>query len=121
MTTSINWPPSLPQNVLLAGYSEKSGVLVSVTPMDAGTPKMRRRGNKPDILSVSFLMTAAQVVTVSDFVKSTIMGVKRFNFSHPRTQASVEVRLVSSNGEYFTTSAVSATHYLVALSIEVLP
>lgn len=122
MATLINWPPSLPQYARRSSYTEKHGVLVTSTPMDAGPAKLRRRGNKPVLLTAEYILTAAQLDTLETFVKTTLMGVKRFNLPHPRTQASVEVRLVpSGDGEYYSVSYLSSVEFSVSLSIEVLP
>lgn len=92
------------------------------TPTDAGPPKMRRVGNRANILSVGFEMTSAQVSTLETFVKTTVAGVKRFNFTHPRTGLSKEVRLVpSQSGDYFSTSYLAPEFWRVDLELEVLP
>lgn len=122
MATSINWPPSLPSSALANGYSETHGVLVASTAMDAGPAKRRRRGNKPVTVSVNYQLTPDQLNTLETFVKTTLAGVKRFNWTHPRTRSVVEVRLVpGQDGEFYTLGYLSPTLWSVSLSFEVLP
>lgn len=121
MAYTIVWPTSLPQ-VVQKGYSEKGGVLVLKTPQDSGPAKLRKIGNKAQILSVSFLMTSAQVTALETFVKNTVQGVIRFGFPHPRLGTMAEVRLVpQGEGDYYTLSYAAPGFYNVSLELEVLP
>jgi hypothetical protein len=121
MAYSYVWPPSLPQ-VPQKGYSETGGVLMVRTPQDSGPAKMRYRGQKPQMLNVSFLMTTAQVSALDTFVKSTIRGTARFGFTHPRTGVVVEVRIVpQGEGEYYNMTYQAPGYYLVTTQFEVLP
>ena len=61
MAVSYIWPLSLPQKPN-TNYSESGGVLIIRSPTDAGPAKQRRRGNKPQVLSMNFDMTDAQVL-----------------------------------------------------------
>lgn len=122
MTTSINWPATLPTRPTVAGYGESHGVLVARTPMDKGAPKMRALGKRPDLLMLGFEMSTTQVATLETFVKTTIAGVKRFNFTHPRTSASVECRIVPvSEGEYYKVAYLGPLLWRIDLQMEVLP
>jgi len=122
MPTSINWPPGLPQLATVRGYSGSGGVNVARTPMDAGPAKLRTLGNRPDVLSIGFQMTTAQVATFETFVKTTLAGVRRFNFTHPRTGVSREVRVVPSrDGEYYKEEYIGPGLWQISLQIEVLP
>lgn len=121
MAASYTWPVTLPQTPL-AEYTENNGVLIVQTPMDAGPAKRRRRGVMPTTFSCGFHMTATQVGTLETFVKTTISGTARFNFTHPRTGSSVEVRIVpTDNGQLYTATYIKPSTYLVSLSLEVLP
>jgi len=121
-----SWPASLPQSPQ-KGYTETGGVLVVRTPTDRGPAKSRYVGSKPQNLSIQFLMTTAQVTTFENFVKSSVLsggisGVNRFNFTHPRTSATVEVRIVpQGEGDFYTLTYVAPGYYAVALTLEVLP
>jgi hypothetical protein len=118
---AISWPPTLPQ-VPQKGYTETGGVLVVRTPTDSGPAKMRKRGNRPQTLNMSFLMTTAQVASLETFVKTTIQGTIRFEFPHPRLGVPTEVRIVpQGEGEYYTLSYVAPGYYTTQLTLEVLP
>jgi hypothetical protein len=118
---SYVWPPSLPQTPL-ASYSETSGAIILRTQPDAGPAKMRRRGKRPDTLSVQFDMSTAQVETLRSFLMDTLMGTVRFDFTHPRTLQVVEVRVVpQQDGQLFNLSYLLPEYWQVSLQMEVLP
>lgn len=122
MTTSINWPPTLPQTPTVAGYGETLGVHMLRTPVDAGPPKQRKIGNRSDQLTLGFQLTTAQVATLTTFAKTTVAGVKRFNFTHPRTGAAIECRLVpSQEGELFALHYLGPNLWQATVTFEVLP
>lgn len=121
MAYSYLWPPGLPQTPQ-KGYTEDSGVLILKTAMDAGPAKMRRRGKKPTTLSMSFLMTTAQVATLETFTKDTIRGTSRFGFTHPRTNTIVEARMVpQDSGTLYNIAYVAPGYYTISLQLEILP
>lgn len=121
MAYSYVWPVSLPQKPN-TDYSETGGVLLVRSPMDAGPAKQRKIGNKPQVLSLTFDMKDAQVVTFEDFVKNTLKGISRFGFTHPRLNQTVEVRLVpSSDGQLYSLKYLSVGYWTVSLSMEILP
>lgn len=121
MAYAYVWPPSLPQ-APLTDYSETSGALILRTPMDAGPAKLRRRGQRPDTLSVVYGMTRAQLVALAAFVQDTIKGTARFGLPHPRTGATVEVRIVpGQDGELYGTAYGAPDFWRVSLTFEVLP
>lgn len=123
MTTSINWPPSLPTAPTPQGYAEDGGAHIARAPMDAGPPKMRKLGTRADLMPITFRLTTAQVATFETFVKTTTGGgVKRFNFTHPRTAASKEVRFVpEQDGKIYRITYIGPGLWLVAMTFEVLP
>ena len=123
MPSGINWPPSLPQQPTVQGYGEVAGAHVLRSPMDAGPPKLRRVGARADVLTVGYQMTTAQVATLETFVKTTTAGgIKRFNWTHPRTGASREVRLVAAQGgDIVRTAYLGPNLWRVELQVEVLP
>ena len=115
------WPIGLPQNVR-RDYSEQSGVLILSSAMDAGPAKMRRRGTKPTTLSVGFYMNDDQLQTLETFVKSTLNGTARFDFPHPRTGATVEVRILpDQDGILYNASFNAPGEYTVDMTLEVMP
>jgi hypothetical protein len=118
---SYVWPPSLPQRPL-ASYSETSGAIILRTQPDAGPAKMRRRGKRPDTLSVQFDMSSTQVETLREFAMDTLRGTVRFDFTHPRTLETVEVRIVpQQDGALFNLSYLLPEYWQVSLQLEVLP
>lgn len=122
MAAAYTWPGSLPTEVDSSNYSEVSGVLTLVSPMDAGPAKMRRRGQKPKRFSVSFIMDNTQISTLETFIQSTLRGTARFNFPHPRTGVSIEVRIIpGGDSEYFSVGYFSPTLYSVSMTLEQLP
>lgn len=121
MAYSYTWLGTLPQTPNI-DYTETGGVNIVRTAMDAGPAKMRRRGNKPQTLNMTFTMSDSQVVLFEDFVKNTLRGTARFGFTHPRTGSVIEARLIpQSNGELYTISYINPVRYNVSLQMEVLP
>jgi hypothetical protein len=121
MAYSYVWPTALPQ-VPQKGYTETGGVLMVRTPQDSGPAKMRYRGLKPQVLNLSFLMTSTQVASLDNFIKTTIKGTSRFGFTHPRTGAIVEVRIVpQGEGDYYTMTYQAPGYYMINTQFEVLP
>lgn len=103
------------------GYSETLGVLLLRTPTDAGPAKLRYRGRRPDVLTMTFLMNGAQVNTLDDFMRNTIAGVRRFDFTHPRTGRVVAVRMTQSDGGSFQIARRGPDLWDVMLAMEVMP
>ena len=121
MAAAYTWPLSLPQ-VPQRGYSEQGGVNIIRTQTDTGPAKQRRRASASHKLSVSFLMTTAQVATFEDFVHNSIKGVSRFYFTHPRLQTTEEVRIVpSGSSEEYTIDYHAPGYWMVKLTLEILP
>lgn len=114
------WPISLPQNVQ-QGYSEDRGLNIIRTSMDAGPAKQRKIGASPDVLNVSFIMTDAQLATLETFVFTTINGISRFGFPHPRTHNVVEVRIVPQSNKLYSLSNVTVNTWNVGMTLEILP
>ena len=121
MAVSYIWPPSLPQHVA-ATYGEDGGVNLLQTSMDAGPPKTRRRGNRPDVMTVGFYMTDVQVEAFEEFVKDTIRGAARFGFPHPRRGTQVEVKIVPESGsKLYTLSYLAPNRWMATMTLVVLP
>ena len=121
MAVTYVWPATLPQAVGV-DYSESVGSLIIRTPTDSGAAKQRRRGNRPDVLRVSFYMTPAQVETLRTFISATTKGTARFGFPHPRTGTQAEVRMVpQDDGQLFTCDYAAPDCWSVAMTLEVLP
>ena len=118
---AYTWPSTLPQAPLRGGFSESLVINTVATPMDNGVAKTRRRSVRATPIQCSFLMTAAQVEILRDFVTGTLFGVRRFNWLHPRTLAAVEVRIVPSSGEYYKLTPIGVDIFDVVIGMEILP
>jgi hypothetical protein len=122
MAASYTFPPSLPQYPLMAGYTENVGINIIRSPMELGPAKQRRRGSKPTTMSINYVFTDAQLTTFQTFVIDTIKGVARFNYTHPRTGASIEVRIVpNGEGDLYSCNKEGDDVWMVGFNIEVLP
>lgn len=121
MAAAYTWPNTLPQ-VPQRGYSEQGGVNLVRSQTDTGPAKQRRRAASANKLSVSFLMTTAQVATFEDFVLNSLKGVSRFYFTHPRLLTQQEVRIVpSGSGDEYTVDYHAPGYWMVKLTLEILP
>jgi hypothetical protein len=110
--------PQVPQK----GFTESIGLNVLRSPMDAGPAKMRRRATGVNTMDLSFIMTTQQTQTLENFINNTLFGTKRFSFPHPRTNATVEVRIVpSGDGEFFKLQYLAPGYWSTALKFEILP
>lgn len=115
------WPVQLPQ-VPQKGFTESIGLNIIRTPTDQGPAKQRRRSLRPSTMGVSFLMTTAQVAVLETFCLDTIQGVYRFDFKHPRTGSTVEVRIVpAQDGELYKLTYAAPEYWTVTLNFEILP
>jgi hypothetical protein len=117
-----SWPaapfPQTPQR----GYQETVGTNIVRSPMDAGPAKQRLRSKRPSTMAVQFLLTKTEVTTLENFINNTLYGVRRFSFTHPRTKATVECRIVpQGDGQFFTLNYVAPDYYNANLQFEILP
>lgn len=91
------WPETLPLKPLVNGYEESPPDVLLRTEMDTGEAKVRRRntaGVRP--FSAQFHMKSAQVTILDNFFTATLgHGALRFDFTHPRTGATVSIRFRS--------------------------
>jgi hypothetical protein len=121
MAYSYVWPVSLPQSPQ-KGFVETGGVLILRTPMDSGPAKQRRRGQRPQGLQVTFIMTTAQTQTLETFVRNTIQGTARFGFTHPRLNTIVETRIVpQADSQLYSLTYLAPGYWTVSLQLEILP
>lgn len=116
---SINWPASLPAPIQ-DGYGESPPNTTIVTQMDAGPAKVRRRYTAaPRKLTLTYHLTAAQIADFDAFYVSTSKsGSLAFNWTHPRTGASVEARFAPGTAPNY---AAVDHEGEVSCQIEVLP
>ena len=121
MAVSYTWPITLPKSPQ-KGYKESLGANIVRTPMDAGIAKQRRRSASPDILSVQYLMTTAQVAIFDDFVANSLRGIRRFGYIHPRKLTTVEARIIpQGGGNLYNTSYLAPGYYTIDFQLEILP
>jgi len=121
MAYTYLWPVSLPQSPQ-KNFTETGGALIIRTPMDSGPAKQRRRGKLPSKMTLSFIMTSAQVTTLENFVTNDIKGTARFGFTHPRTGQIVEARMIpQGDGELYTASYIAPGYYTISTTFEILP
>ena len=127
MAYSYTWPAGLPQ-IPQKGYTEDKGFILIKTPMDSGPAKIRRRGKRPDVLNVSFIMSTSDITTLQYFIEYTILGTARFAFPHPRLTTSplspvyAEVRIMpQGEGVLYSMSYLAPGYYTVTLQLEVMP
>lgn len=115
----VSWPSTLPDDVLIEGYREQPPKNVIRTQMDQGPAKVRRRSTTgPRMLRVSLDLTRAQVDTLDSFFRTDLEdGALRFDWTHPRTQAAVQMRFVEPP-QY---TPLTGADWTAALNLEILP
>lgn len=113
------WPPSLPPQVLLAGYAEAPPETVLRTQMDAGPAKLRSRTTAaPRPIGGAVVLTSAQLATLDGFYVATLSGgALPFDWQHPRTLAAATFRFLSPP-QY---TALGGGHWQASLSLEAMP
>lgn len=119
--SAYTWPATLPQNVR-RDFQSSRAVNVLSTQMDMGPPKRRRRGAGVEQLKVGFYMTTAQIATLENFIQNTLKATARFDFAHPVTGLTVEVRIVpQSDGQMYSIGYYTPTLWTVDMALEVVP
>ena len=113
------WPATLPQNLLIDGFSKSPANLMIRSQMDAGPAKVRRRftaGVKP--IQGEIKLTEAQLDTFKTFFNDTLIGgTLRFDWIDPDDGTTeVEMRFVeppvwTREGDLF----------VVEMSLEIMP
>ena len=118
----ITWPTTLPQ-VPQKGFTETVGINIIRSTTDAGPAKQRRRASRPNGMNLSFIMTTAQTQILDDFVKTTLNGIYRFTFPHPRILGTnIDVRIVpGGTGEFFTLTYIAPGYWSTSLQMEIMP
>lgn len=112
------WPGTLPQCTQHNGYVETKDDGILRTSTDIGPQKRRKRTNAVVTnLSVSWVMTAAQLATLESFFQSTIQaGSLAFDFPHPRLGGTVSAVFA---GPY--SIAPHGQGWAVSASLEIQP
>lgn len=112
------WPASLPAPAINT-YKETPPQNTMRSRTDKGPAKTRRRTTS-NVRPVSFTLklTPAQVTILDDFfVDDTASGALEFDYTHPRTGASVTARF-TEEPDY---SDIEATIYNVPVALEIMP
>lgn len=112
------WPATLPAPALNS-VRESPPKNKLRSPMDKGPPKERRR-TTANVRPISFLLkcTLAQTQILDDFFTGdTASGVNEFDFTHPRTGATVSAKF-ASEPEY---SEVEGVLYECTIQLEIQP
>lgn len=124
MSTTINWPSSLPQFVLRDGYNRSPRSNVIRTEMDTGPAKVRRRSTfKTFTLNVTMAMDVTELNTFESFFDSNLgYGALSFNFPNPEDpDNTIEVRFNSENETmYSITPESSTTYFIVEMTLEII-
>lgn len=115
------WPVTLPQQFLMQGYSETPPSNIIRSTMDQGPPKDRRRSTDNErLFSVSMELTEAQIAIWEDFYYNTIQEVLPFDFPHPRTGATISVK-VRNNDQGAPPYSANDGNYLLQLVLAQQP
>lgn len=115
------WPATLPQSPQ-KDFTENVGINIIRSSMDSGPAKQRLRSRRPTTMTLSFIMTTAQTQTLESFINTDLLGVKRFNFTHPRLGTTVECRLVpQGEGQFFSLQYRAPGYWQTNLQFEILP
>jgi len=119
------WPTVLPQAPLRGGYKRSVPSLVIRSSMDNGSDKVRRRGgNKPHVVSATYVLDDAQVAALETFCKETIAdGAICFDWPDQEHSGDyVKARLKAGNEGLFDVEAYSGTLlWQVKLDLEIWP
>lgn len=118
---SIAWPGTLPQRLLVDGYSEGLGAGVLAYAPDTGPALTRRRSSamvRPLVGTME--MTSAQLAALKAFFETTIIGGSLpFTFPDPLGGADLLLRFRADSPPKW--SALGGDYFSVALTLEVLP
>ena len=118
------WPTSLPQKPLVDGYKRVVPNNLIRSSMDTGSDKVRKRGRfKPQVVSCSYVLTAAQRDTLEAFVHDSLAeGAICFNWPHPELDRLVRARIKAAQEGILDFSPYKDTAWwAVSLNIEIWP
>lgn len=113
------WPETLPQSPLAEGYRETPANTALRTDMDTGPAKLRQRTTAAAAtVNLSYLLSAAQVLTLDAFYAGTLQGgTLAFDFTHPVTGETVSCRFRQPPQRM----ALQGGYFRVSAELEVLP
>lgn len=115
----VDWPVTLPQSPLVAGYQEQPENTMLRTDMETGAAKQRRRFTAaPRNIAMSIMLTDAQMDIFEDFFFNDIKGGSiSFEWVHPRTGDPATFRFTQMP----TYQEITPFLYQVNLPLERLP
>ena len=113
------WPDTLPAAPLLEDFQELLPETAIRTDMDTGPAKVRQRSTAgTGALMVSYLLSAAETITLDAFYRTTLSGgATAFDYTHPRTGTSLSCRFTRPP-EY---APLNGNYFKATLALEVLP
>lgn len=120
----IVWPPTLPVYPLADAYSEGLPNNQLRSQPSAGPAKVRPKGSPgPRPLRASFLLTSDQVDTLYEFAETTLgHGTLRFQWTHPRTGATIETRMVAAGDKLVDVAPVNGgLQWTADIVLEIMP
>ena len=113
------WPATFPQR-LSCDTSAQDDESRAITDMDAGPASVRNRFTAiTQTIKGSMVLTGAQLATFNTFFRITIKhGSLSFNWMHPFTEETIEIRFKSKPGWKCVKSAESVNDRLYQASFE---
>ena len=112
------YPATLP-DPLSGSYQETAPETTIRTRMDAGPDKVRQRFTAaPTKIKFALLLTKSEVSTLDTFFVTTVKGGSlEFDYTHPRTAASVKARFTGTPSY----TSVDPNNYRSNIELEILP
>lgn len=116
---AVEWPITLPQSLLINGYSRTPPKLVSRTNMEVGPPKLRRRYTAGmQSISGAINVTSEQLATFNTFYNDTLLGgALRFSWYNPETRLDSEFIFTNEP----SISSLSGDIYKIEMELGILP
>lgn len=119
---AILWPTTVPSAPIYDSYSETAPNYTLRSSTSTGPGKVRRRSSAlPVQLTMSLQLSPAQLTAFEDFVLNMLDGgALRFEIPHPRTEATIEARILGGDNLY-QVSPGGLGWWRVTFTLEVLP
>ena len=113
------WPATLPDELLMRGYSESMADNTLRTGMDVGPAKLRRRATTATYpIAGQQIMDATELGYLKTFYGTTLLsGSRRFSWTDPIGGGAIELRFTSPP----SWGAAGGLNYWVDLAFEVMP
>lgn len=116
----IDWPATLPQYLMINGFSQKFADNMLASSVDVGISKRRKRytvAKKP--VTGSIYITSEQKTILEDFYDVSLGGgVLRFNWVDPITQDEVEMRFADNKPPEITPNG--PINFFAKLELEII-